>query len=182
MCNKSVVMVGHDGTSSEGGRKPGRCWSNKSRSSIQSGFLIRGIIVIFVGGCCGKPYLPAQSADKLNGGGSSWDYDDSVQNYLMEFGYLPKSNIETGNLRTMDQLSEAVKSLQAFANLEPTGKIDGETRELLRRPRCGAPDLAGSNDFLASNSLSGRYRNGGRRQRRFVIQGQKWDHHTVTWR
>lgn len=78
MCNKSVVMVGHDGTSSEGGRKPGRCWSNKSRSSIQSGFLIRGIIVIFVGGCCGKPYLPAQSADKLNGGGSSWDYDDSV--------------------------------------------------------------------------------------------------------
>ncbi|EDS29807.1 conserved hypothetical protein [Culex quinquefasciatus] len=81
----------------------------------------------------------------------------------------------------MDQLSEAVKSLQAFANLEPTGKIDGETRELLRRPRCGAPDLAGSNDFLASNSLSGRYRNGGRRQRRFVIQGQKWDHHTVTW-
>lgn len=76
MCNKSVVMVGHDGTSSEGGRKPGRCWSNKSSS--QSGFLVRGIIVIFVGGCCGKPYLPAQSADKLNGGGSSWDYDDSV--------------------------------------------------------------------------------------------------------
>lgn len=173
MCNKSVVM-GQDGS------KSGRNTARRSSGSSLQRVLI--LVVVVTGGCSGKPYSPARSADNL-GGGSSWDYDDSVQNYLMEFGYLPKSNIETGNLRTMDQLSEAVKNLQAFANLEPTGKIDRDTRELLRRPRCGAPDLATANDFLASNSLSGSSHRGGRhqRQRRFVIQGQKWDHHTVTW-
>lgn len=30
----------------------------------------------------------------------------------MEFGYLPKSDIETGNLRTEEQLKEAIKNLQ----------------------------------------------------------------------
>lgn len=34
------------------------------------------------------------------------------QNYLMNFGYLPQSDLETGNLRTDDQLREAIRSLQ----------------------------------------------------------------------
>lgn len=32
----------------------------------------------------------------------------------MEFGYLPKSNIETGNLRTEEQLRGAIKNLQVI--------------------------------------------------------------------
>lgn len=122
-----------------------------------------------------KPHVSARTAMNQH---SQWDYDDNVQNYLMEFGYLPKSNIETGNLRTVDQLNEAVKKLQSFANLEPTGKMDAATRELLRRPRCGAPDDPESNDFYPSNSLRLRTR----RHRRFVIQGQKWENPVVTWR
>ncbi|EAT48174.1 AAEL000790-PA, partial [Aedes aegypti] len=102
-------------------------------------------------------------------------------NYLMEFGYLPKSNIETGNLRTMEQLQEAVRLFQNFANLDPTGKIDQDTLELMRMPRCGAPDLPSSRDFMPSNSLSPiQFQH--RRHRRFVIQGQKWEHPIVTWR
>lgn len=125
----------------------------------------------------GKPYVPSRSADNRQ---KPWDFDDNVQNYLMEFGYLPKSNIETGNLRTMDQLREAVKLLQSFANLEPTGEINRDTLELMRRPRCGAPDLPSSPDFLPSNSLSPLQLHH-RRHRRFVIQGQKWEHPIVTW-
>lgn len=34
------------------------------------------------------------------------------QNYLMKFGYLPQTNLETGNLRTDDQLTDAIKNLQ----------------------------------------------------------------------
>lgn len=30
----------------------------------------------------------------------------------MQFGYLEKSNIETGNLRTIEELEQAVRSLQ----------------------------------------------------------------------
>ena len=32
--------------------------------------------------------------------------------YLMKFGYLPQSDIETGNLRTEDQVRDAIKTMQ----------------------------------------------------------------------
>lgn len=34
------------------------------------------------------------------------------QNYLMKFGYLPQTDLETGNLRTDDQLTDAIENLQ----------------------------------------------------------------------
>ncbi|XP_058056751.1 matrix metalloproteinase-2-like [Anopheles bellator] len=107
-----------------------------------------------------------------------WDYDDGVQNYLMRYGYLEKSNIETGNLRTIDELQQAVRKLQMYGHLEPTGTVDEATLELMRKPRCGAPDVPDSLDFLPSNDR----RLGKRRFRRYVIQGQKWQNSVVTWR
>lgn len=91
----------------------------------------------------------------------------------MEFGYLPKSDIETGNLRTEVQLKEAIKTLQRFGNIPITGKLDDATSELMRRPRCGQPDNPNSLDFSATNRL--------RRHRRYVIQGPKWQSTSVTW-
>ncbi|XP_058466558.1 matrix metalloproteinase-2-like [Malaya genurostris] len=125
--------------------------------------------------------LPLETSRSDGSQSKSWDFDDNVQNYLMEFGYLPKSNIETGNLRTMDQLKQAVRQFQSFANLNPTGDINRETLELMRKPRCGAPDLPNSPDFQPSNSLHPQHYQH-RRHRRFVIQGQKWEHPIVTWR
>lgn len=92
----------------------------------------------------------------------------------MEFGYLPKSDIETGNLRTEEQLIGAIKQLQSFGNLPVTGVIDEATRELMQRPRCGQPDNPNSMDFSATNRL--------KRHRRYVIQGPKWSTTSVTWR
>lgn len=34
------------------------------------------------------------------------------QSYLTKFGYLPESDVEIGNLRTEEQLREAIKNLQ----------------------------------------------------------------------
>uniref|UniRef100_A0A182N3Z3 Peptidoglycan binding-like domain-containing protein n=1 Tax=Anopheles dirus TaxID=7168 RepID=A0A182N3Z3_9DIPT len=96
----------------------------------------------------------------------------------MSFGYLAKSNIETGNLRTIDELEKAVRNLQSFGGLEPTGTIDEPTLELMRRPRCGAPDGSDSLDFQASNEVHP----GRTRFARYVIQGQKWQNAIVTWR
>lgn len=98
------------------------------------------------------------------------------QNYLMDFGYLPKSDIETGNLRTETQLNEAIKTLQRFGNIPETGIIDDETRRLMKRPRCGQPDITNSADFSATNSFNER------RKKRYVIQGSKWPNARVTWR
>lgn len=96
----------------------------------------------------------------------------------MNFGYLPKSDIETGNLRTEDQLKEAIRSLQRNAHIPATGLIDDATNELMRRPRCGQPDNIDSNEFSATNRL----RIHGRRSKRFVIQGPKWSSTRITWR
>lgn len=97
------------------------------------------------------------------------------QNYLMEFGYLPKSDIETGNLRTEEQLKESIKVLQRFANIPATGLIDEKTIELMKMPRCGQPDNPNSGDFSSSNRVKRRFR-------RYVIQGPKWSTTSLTWR
>lgn len=91
----------------------------------------------------------------------------------MEFGYLPKSNVETGNLRDEGQLRDAIRSLQRYGNIPVTGRIDERTRLLLKAPRCGVPDFD-TRDFKAPRSWH--------RAKRFVIQGQKWSNENVTWR
>ncbi|CRK96840.1 CLUMA_CG009940, isoform A [Clunio marinus] len=102
------------------------------------------------------------------------DFSDDVQNYLMQFGYLPKSSMETGNLRSEDQLKDAIRSLQKYGNIPVTGRIDERTRMLLKSPRCGVPDFDTS-DFKA------RKWHQSTRSKRFVIQGQKWSTENVTW-
>ncbi|XP_065085232.1 matrix metalloproteinase-2-like [Ochlerotatus camptorhynchus] len=168
-----------------GGRDASRKNVPSSKGGSVFGMLrvTRVVLIVMMSCCwllvCGKPFVPPPSAG--NRQPKAWDFDDNVQNYLMEFGYLPKSNIETGNLRTMEQLQEAVRLFQSFANLDPSGEINRETLELMRKPRCGAPDLSNSLDFMPSNSLSPLGFDH-RRQRRFIIQGQKWEHPIVTWR
>jgi hypothetical protein len=97
----------------------------------------------------------------------------------MEFGYLPKSNLETGNLRDESQLRDAIRSLQKFGNVPATGYLDDKTRLLLKAPRCGVPDFDTS-DFKARNWQ--RHHHHHSRSKRFVIQGQKWSTENVTWR
>lgn len=88
----------------------------------------------------------------------------------MNFGYLPFSNSETGNLRTEEQLTEAIKTLQQFGNIPVTGVIDQATNDLLRAPRCGLPDWPMT------------YSQTQHRKKRFTLQGQTWPHTNLTWR
>lgn len=100
------------------------------------------------------------------------------ENYLEQYGYLTMSNVETGNLRTEDQLKEAIRSLQRFGNIPATGIIDEATHELMERPRCGQPDNIDSNSF---STMKGRLMQS-KRSKRYIIQGHKWPSTTVTWR
>ncbi|KAL1451388.1 hypothetical protein WDU94_005769 [Cyamophila willieti] len=94
------------------------------------------------------------------------------QSYLSHFGYLPPSSgSQIGNLRTDSQLKEAVKNLQRFGNIRPTGLLDKDTIALMGKPRCGLPDTP--------TPLDRRRR---RRRRRFILEGRKWDHTDITWR
>lgn len=78
--------------------------------------------------------------------------------------------LQTGNLRSIEQLEDAVRNLQGFAGLELTGQVDPRTRELLVAPRCGVPDVA----------LGYRNRRAVR-VKRYHLQGQRWGHINLTW-
>lgn len=113
----------------------------------------------------------------------------------MDFGYLPKTNIETGNLRSETQLRTSIKELQVsylntssinhtyylplnqkFGNIPQSGIIDDRTKKLLRTSRCGVPD------FDTKDFESGNHRHRKTRYPRFVVQGPKWENLNVTWR
>lgn len=83
----------------------------------------------------------------------------------MKFGYLSGAPHGPGALRTEDSIRQAIRQLQQFSGLPPTGTLDEKTKKLLSRPRCGLPDIEPR-----------------RRRRRFVKQGQTWPYTNLTWR
>ena len=93
-----------------------------------------------------------------------------MEDYLTRFGYLPQSDLETGALRTMQQLSDAIRNLQGFAGINMTGEIDSQTKKLLKQKRCGVQDV--SLGFRNKRSI---------RVKRYNLQGQRWSHSNLTW-
>ncbi|XP_039956547.1 matrix metalloproteinase-2-like [Bactrocera tryoni] len=108
--------------------------------------------------------------------GKSAVSEDTVYNYLMEFDYLPKSDIETGALTTEEQLKDAIRKLQRFGNIPATGEIDESTQKLIHRPRCGVGDSTRTANFSPDNLQYGHHR-----MKRYVLQGPKWDKTDLTW-
>ena len=84
-------------------------------------------------------------------------YDKTLEDYLTNFGYLPQSNLETGAMRTEQQLVDAVKNLQFFAGINVTGDIDQGTMDIMKKPRCGVPDIThtGIYDAIQTNTVNG---------------------------
>ncbi|XP_015523915.2 matrix metalloproteinase-2 [Neodiprion lecontei] len=103
--------------------------------------------------------------------------DGNVQRYLTQFGYLPETDPKLQSLRTESQLIEAIKELQRFGGIPVTGKIDEATIRLMKARRCALPDKPDSR-FSAGANFNGIHH---RRQKRYAIHGQKWDHTNLTW-
>lgn len=82
-----------------------------------------------------------------------------------------ESQLDTQNLRTEDQLKDAIKAMQAFGNLKQTGVLDEDTIRLMKKKRCGNLDgpLPSSNDEE-------------RRSKRYALHGGKWSKVDLTWR
>ncbi|XP_046744597.1 matrix metalloproteinase-2-like [Diprion similis] len=103
--------------------------------------------------------------------------DGNVQKYLTQFGYLPQTDWETQSLRTEDQLIDAIKELQRFARIPVTGEIDEATIRLMKAKRCAVPDKPDPRFSKGANF----YGNHHRRQKRYALYGEKWDHTNLTW-
>lgn len=160
-----VSVKGHDlpSASAASGVPREARHSNKHRT----GGLSKVVVVVVV---CLSVCVQRGACVPSGGRGKRDIIDDKVQRYMMKYGYLPASDMETGNLRTERQLREAIKTMQRFGHIPITGELDEATRKLLRTPRCSLPDvLPGEGDDLR------------RRVRRFVKQGKKWDKFNLTW-
>lgn len=97
------------------------------------------------------------------------DVDYRIQAYLTKFGYLPEANIETQNQLSYHEVQTALKNMQQFAGLPPTGIIDNATLALMSRPRCG------NKDIKVLNKFSGRHK-------RYVHQGARWQKTVLTYK
>lgn len=62
-----------------------------------------------------------------------------VVDYLRQYGYINGSGGSL-NMR-LNFAEEALSKLQAFANINVTGMLDEATRDVMRSPRCGLPDV-----------------------------------------
>ncbi|KAI7688119.1 hypothetical protein SSS_04301 [Sarcoptes scabiei] len=69
------------------------------------------------------------------------------------------------NLISHHAMTDAIRSMQKFANLPVTGVVDTQTLAMMRRPRCGLPDLPPSKN----------------RSKRFVVYGPRWEKTPLLW-
>ncbi|KAJ8285830.1 hypothetical protein GJAV_G00031390 [Gymnothorax javanicus] len=102
---------------------------------------------------------PSLTTEKMNMG----------VDWLTKFGYLPPPDPVTGQLQTQEALTKAIKAMQKYGGLEPTGVLDEETLVLMKTPRCSLPDVS------MTESRSGR-------RRRSVPSQTKWSKRHLSWR
>jgi len=94
----------------------------------------------------------------------------STQQYLMQFGYLALSDMETQQLRSTEEIRDAVRQLQRNAGLPQTGILDHRTRVQMARPRCGVPDVQAAALRRSSGPES------------FTLNSGQWPHTDITYR
>lgn len=90
--------------------------------------------------------------------------------WLTRYGYLPPPDPYSAQQQTLENLREAVKTMQRFAGLEMTGELDDRTVEMMKKPRCSLPDVVLS---------SGPQR---LRRKRYALSGTVWQKKQLTWR
>jgi len=76
------------------------------------------------------------------------------QSYLQRYGYLPGSDIETGALRTEEEVQRAVREFQHYYGIKATGELDQLTLEAMGRERCGVVDVLPSHQHHFSKHNS----------------------------
>ena len=64
--------------------------------------------------------------------------------------------------RTVSEMSEKLSEMQEFFKLNVTGTLDAKTLEVMKKPRCGVPDMAAyavvpGNYKWKTNQLTYRY-------------------------
>ncbi|XP_067288577.1 collagenase 3-like [Pseudorasbora parva] len=74
------------------------------------------------------------------------DKDEATAEYYLKSFYNLK-DVKTVFQRRASPLTEKMKEMQRFFGINVTGTLDKETMEVMKKPRCGVPDVAAYSTF-----------------------------------
>ncbi|KAJ6664946.1 hypothetical protein lerEdw1_005918, partial [Lerista edwardsae] len=78
------------------------------------------------------------------------------QKYLNDFYSPDPSALLLSYVNNNDSMTEKLKEMQRFFRLKVTGKVDAETLQVMRMPRCGVSDVAEGHGKWQKNHLTYR--------------------------
>ncbi|XP_043337668.1 interstitial collagenase-like [Cervus canadensis] len=101
-------------------------------------------LLLLLLGCLGSHGFPATSETQ--------EQDmEMVQKYLQNYYSLEVGTSRFERQRNHGSMIEKLKQMQEFFGLKVTGKIDADTLDIVRKPRCGVPDVSSPYELTPGN-------------------------------